>query len=547
MSKKLIIILGSSLGVLTLAGLFWYLSLSNNKELIKRIPQNAMVIGKIDLKSLASKAKLDEWKNLEMFKDIKEELNGSAGDTFGKMLEKPKGSGFNFFQNVYVFGANKGSNEDSEFMGGIVFGVLDAKDLKTTLYDITEGDAEITESNEVFTAELDREVAMVWDDNVGLIYFGDRESLIVDALAQFNQEKDASALKNDAFMEQESLDADISVFINYQSIGEWSESLSRSFGESNMNDLSASYKDYEAAGTTVVFEDEQIILESQIYLKEGVDEDTKQMTGDDGISEEELALYAPETPKGFVLFNLALQNLAPIWTPMLDEWGITSQELTDAFSGQMGISFMGVKEQEVIEVIEDYDYENWDIYTQDEPPLVTYNDTSYQMLPVFKIRFGIKNQGTVRKMIEFAEGKSLDSLEKRDGYYYIGDNDLPMFMNMDNESLELVSSKEYFGKSSNSWDSDLASFASSAPGTFYLNLDYKAYPELMKDMGRNFNEMRPYLEMFKDVRGTMQGLNSHFEINLTESDEPVLYRLMLAINDTYKNNKPMKEVSAIEN
>jgi hypothetical protein len=543
MSKKAIIILSSSLGVLTLAGLFWYLSLSNNKELIKRIPQNAMVIGKIDLKSLASKAKLDEWKNLEMFKDLKEELDGSAGSTFEKMLEKPKGSGFNFFQNVYVFGAKKGNSEDSEFMGGIVFGVLDAKDLKTTLYDITEGDANITESNEIFTAELDRTVAMVWDDNVGMIYFGDRETLVVDALAQFNQEKDASALKNDAFMEQESLDADISVFVNYQSIGEWTKSLAESIGSSEFSNVGDTYKDYEAAGTTVVFEDEQIVFETQMYLKEGVEEENKQMTLEEGINESDLALFAPETPKGFALMNLAIQNLAPMWKPMFSKFDITEQEFAEAFTGQIGFAFMGVKEQQIIRKVEDYDYENWDILTQDEPPMLTYYDTSMQMLPVFKVRIGVKNQGVLRKMIESTEGKSLDSLEKRDGYYFIGDNDLPMYMNLDNESMEFVSNKDFFGKSSNSWDADLSSFASSAPGTFYLNLDYKAYPELMKEMGNNFNDMRPYLEMFKDIRGTMQGMNSHFEINLTESDEPVLYRLMLAINDTYKNNRPMKEVS----
>jgi hypothetical protein len=155
----------------------------------------------------------------------------------------------------------------------------------------------------------------------------------------------------------------------------------------------------------------------------------------------------------------------------------------------------------------------------------------------------VKNKNALVKLLESAMGEPMDSLRNENGYYALNESEFPMFMKVGDDSFEMVSNKDFFGKSNTNWDSELASFASSQPGTFYLNLNYQMYPDLTKEMGRDFDRMRPFLDMLKDVRGTMSGMNSHFEINFTESKDPILYRFMLAVNDAYVRNRPMKEVS----
>ena len=51
-SVKLGFIIGGTSLVLGLAGLFWYLGMSNNNKLIAKIPKDAAMVFKADLKSL---------------------------------------------------------------------------------------------------------------------------------------------------------------------------------------------------------------------------------------------------------------------------------------------------------------------------------------------------------------------------------------------------------------------------------------------------------------------------------------------------------------
>jgi hypothetical protein len=116
-SVKTGLIIGATSLILGLAGLFWYLGMSNNNKLIAKIPKDAAMVFKADLKSLADKAEFKQWKDLAMF----DKLDGNEG-VFKDILDNPKKSGVNFMQNAYGF-----MGKGDEVYGGIVFGIKDAK------------------------------------------------------------------------------------------------------------------------------------------------------------------------------------------------------------------------------------------------------------------------------------------------------------------------------------------------------------------------------------------------------------------------------------
>ena len=125
-SVKLGFIIGGTSLALGLAALFWYLGMSNNNKLIAKIPKDAAMVFKADLKSLADKAEFKQWKELAMF----DKLDGDEG-VFKDILDNPKKSGVNFLQNAYGF-----MGKGEEMFGGIVFGIKDAKDFEETVYSL---------------------------------------------------------------------------------------------------------------------------------------------------------------------------------------------------------------------------------------------------------------------------------------------------------------------------------------------------------------------------------------------------------------------------
>jgi hypothetical protein len=238
-SVKTGLIIGGTSLILGLAALFWYLGMSNNNRLIAKIPKDAAMVFKADLKSLADKAEFKKWKELSMFDEMRKEEG-----VFDKILDNPKKSGVNFMQNAYGY-VSKGD----EFYGGIVFGIKDAKDFEETVKGIDD-DIEVRKTDGIYTAEVDNnDVALVWDKNVALMYFRDDEEVLEKAKQAFAQDEDMSMLEMDTYMEFESLDADLGMYMNTKRI----QDLAGEMG-GQMQDQFKSMEKAESIGMTVVFE-----------------------------------------------------------------------------------------------------------------------------------------------------------------------------------------------------------------------------------------------------------------------------------------------------
>jgi hypothetical protein len=166
-----------------------------------------------------------------MFDDMNE------GDgLFKEILDNPKKSGVNFMQNAYGF-VSKGE----EVYGGIVFGIKDAKDFEETVKEINS-DIEVQKTDGIYTAEVDKnDVALVWDKNVALLYFRNEDDVMERAKQAFNQDKDMSMLESDTYMEFESLDADLGMYMNMKGFQELASEMGGQMG-GQMKDSSSPWK-----------------------------------------------------------------------------------------------------------------------------------------------------------------------------------------------------------------------------------------------------------------------------------------------------------------
>ena len=283
-SVKIGLIIGGTSLILGLAGLFWYLGMSNNTKLIAKIPKDAAMVFKADVKSLADKSEFKQWKDLAMFDEM-----GKDGEMFNEVLDHPKKSGVNFLQNAYGF---VGKGEDQ--FGGIVFGINDAKDFEETVTKIDDG-VEIQKTDGLYTAELDKgDVALVWDKNVALLYFRNADDVMEKAKQAFAQDKDMSMLENDTYMEYESLDADLGLYMNAKNFQE----LVGSLGNTPQGQLMAMDK-VEGIGMTVLFEDKQMLVDATYYPVEGATPEEISMMKEEGVSADLMKLISPTQPKGF--------------------------------------------------------------------------------------------------------------------------------------------------------------------------------------------------------------------------------------------------------
>jgi hypothetical protein len=286
-SVKLGFIIGGTSLVLGLAALFWYLGMSNNNKLIAKIPKDAAMVFKADLKSLADKAEFKQWKELAMF----DKLDGDEG-VFKDILDNPKKSGVNFLQNAYGF-----MGKGDEMFGGIVFGIKDAKDFEETVKSI-DSDIEVQKTDGIYTAEVDKnDVALVWDKNVALLYFRNADDVMEKAKQAFAQDEDMSMLENDTYMEYESLDADLGLYMNAKNFQELVGSMSN-MPEERLQSMDK----VEGIGMTVLFEDKQMLVDVIYYPVEGATPEEISMMKEEGVTTDLMKLISDMRQLSLVLY-----------------------------------------------------------------------------------------------------------------------------------------------------------------------------------------------------------------------------------------------------
>lgn len=550
--KKGLIIGGTSL-ILGLAGLFWYLSMSNNNRLIAKIPKDAAMVFKADLKSLADKAEFKKWKELSMFDELRKEES-----VFDKILDNPKKSGVNFMQNAYGY-VSKGD----EFYGGIVFGIKDAKDFEETVKGIDD-DIEVQKIDGLYTAEVDNnDVALVWDKNVALMYFRHDEEVLEKAKQAFAQDEDMSMLEIDTYMEFESLDADLGMYMNMKRFQE----LAGEMG-GQMQDQFKSMEKAESIGMTVLFEDQQMLVDATYYPVEGATPEEISMMKEESISADLMKLISPTTPKGFYAANMDLDKIFGLYPQINEEMmkdGFSLDEFKNSLNGEMTISLIDVKNVQKIREVADYD--NWEPNGFYDTPVPMKMDTTLELSPIYKINLGVKDRGILDNIITKFVAKmnepvvteeivDMEDLMKSsfDSYTTPYDNlveeieepqvkryqynglevfeteDIKMFYKYEGNYISISNDESAFASQNFSWDDELEEMLTEKAGAGYMDLNYKNYPDIERENSEYVQEVKSFLEMLDNMKFSSDGMTVHFEMNFTDSPDHILWRMMKTID-----------------
>ena len=549
-SVKIGLIIGGTSLILGLAGLFWYLGMSNNNKLIAKIPKDAAMVFKADVKSLADKSEFKQWKDLAMFDEM-----GKDGEVFNEVLDHPKKSGVNFLQNAYGF-VGKGDEQ----YGGIVFGINDAKDFEETVAKMGDG-VEIQKTDGLYTAELEKgDVALVWDKNVALLYFRNADDVIEKAKQAFAQDEDMSMLENDTYMEYESLDADLGLYMNAKNFQE----LVGSLGNTPQGQLMAMDK-VEGIGMTVLFEDKQMLVDATYYPIEGATPEEISMMKEEGISEDLMKLISPTQPKGFYAANMNLDKILGLYPQLNEEMmkdGFSIDEFKNGLSGEMSFSLIDIKNVQTIGEVADYS--NWDPYGMYGSEVPMKKDTMNELTPIYKINLGVKDRGMIDNLIAKFVAKmnepvvteemvDMEDLMKSsfDSYMTPYDNlveeieepqvfeteDAKLFYKFEGNYLSISNDESAFASQNFSWDDELEEMLTEKAGVGYMDLNYKNYPDIERENARDVQEVKSFLEMLDNMKFSSDGMTVHFEMNFTDSPDHILWRMMKTIDAQVSGNR----------
>ena len=559
-SVKIGLIIGGTSLILGLAGLFWYLGMSNNTKLIAKIPKDAAMVFKADVKSLADKSEFKQWKDLAMFDEM-----GKDGEVFNEVLDHPKKSGVNFLQNAYGF-VGKGDEQ----YGGIVFGINDAKDFEETVAKMGDG-VEIQKTDGLYTAELDKgDVALVWDKNVALLYFRNADDVMEKAKQAFAQDEDMSMLENDTYMEYESLDADLGLYMNAKNLQE----LVGSLGNTPQGQLMAMDK-VEGIGMTVLFEDKQMLVDATYYPIEGATPEEISMMKEEGISEDLMKLISPTQPKGFYAANMNLDKILGLYPQLNEEMmkdGFSIDEFKNGLSGEMSFSLIDIKNVQTIGEVADYS--NWDPYGMYGSEVPMKKDTMNELTPIYKINLGVKDRGMIDNLIAKFVAKmnepvvteemvDMEDLMKSsfDSYMTPYDNlveeieepqvkryqynglevfeteDAKLFYKFEGNYLSISNDESAFASQNFTWEDELEEMLTEKAGSGYMDMNYKNYPDIERENKNTVDEMKSFLEMLDNMKLSSDGMTMHFEMNFTESPDHILWRMMKTIDAKVSEKK----------
>jgi hypothetical protein len=561
-SVKLGFIIGGTSLALGLAALFWYLGMSNNNKLIAKIPKDAAMVFKADLKSLADKAEFKQWKELAMF----DKLDGDEG-VFKDILDNPKKSGVNFLQNAYGF-----MGKGDEMYGGIVFGIKDAKDFEETVKSI-DSDIEVQKTDGIYTAEVDKnDVALVWDKNVALLYFRDDDDIMEKAKQAFSQDEDMSMLEMDTYMEFESLDADLGMYMNMKGFQELASEMG-----GGIKDQFKSMEKAEGIGMTMLFEDQQMLVDATYYPVEGATPEEISMMKEEGISADLMKLISPTNPKGFYAANMDLDKILGLYPQINEEMmkdGFSIDEFKNGLNGEMTLSLIDVKNVQKIREVADYD--NWEPNGFYDTSVPMKMDTTYELSPIYKINLGMKDRGIIENLIakfvakinepevtevteemfdiEDSMRSSFDSYTtpydnlveeieepKIKRYQYNGlevmeAEDVKLYYKYEGNYLSISNDESAFASQSFSWDDELEEMLTESAGSGYMDLNFKNYPDIERENARDVQEAKSFLEMLDNMKFSSDGMTVHFEMNFTDSPDHILWRMMKTMDAQVSSN-----------
>jgi hypothetical protein len=248
----------------------------------------------------------------------------------------------------------------------------------------------------------------------------------------------------------------------------------------------------------------------------------------------------------------------------LQKEGFSLDEFKNGLTGEMSVALIDVKNIET--EIEVPDYSNYDPYSAYGYPMK--KEIVNRLTPIVKMNFGVKDRGMIESVISRFVSKvnerdmEIQDLERIDEYKYdsyetpdaiaqeprakryqynslevLELKGVKLFFKYEGNYLSISNSESAFSSQSFKWDEDTEEMLSEMPGAGFMDLNYRSYPDFERENARDFQEARSFLEMFNNMRFSSDGLTMHFEMNFTESEDHILWRMMKTIDAKFVENK----------
>jgi hypothetical protein len=370
-------------------------------------------------------------------------------------------------------------------------------------------------------------------------------------------------LESDTYMEYESLDADLGMYMNVKKFQE----LANEMGGQSSEQFKYMEK-AESFGMTVVFDDQQMLVDATYYPVEGATVEEISMMREEGVSADLIKLISPSQPKGFYAANMDIGKIIDMYAWLNDEMmkdGFSLDEFKNGLTGEMSLSLIDVKNVQTI--VEVADYDSWDpeLYDYDNMPMKM--DTMNVLKPIYKINLGVKDKANidnliakfVSKMNESVQVEEMVAIEELmkssyDSYITPYDNlveeieepqvkryqynglevfetdDVKLFYKYDGNYLSISNDESAFASQNFTWDDELEEMLNEKAGSGYMDLNYKNYPDIERENARTIEEMKDLLVMMNDMKFSSDGMSFHFEMNFTDSPDHILWRMMKTID-----------------
>jgi len=326
---------------------------------------------------------------------------------------------------------------------------------------------------------------------------------------------------------------------------------------------------------TVVFDDQQMLVDATYYPVEGTTAEEISMMKEEGVSADLIKLISPSQPKGFYAANMDIDKIVNMYAWLNDEMmkdGFSLDEFKNGLTGEMSLSLIDVKNVQTI--IEVADYDSWDpaLYDYDNMPMKM--DTMNVLKPIYKINLGVKDKANIDNLIAKFVAKMNEPVMTEDifdvedsmkssfdsymtpydniveeieepqvkRYQYNGlevfeTEDVKLFYKYDGNYLSISNDESAFASQNFTWDDELEEMLNEMAGSGYMDLNYKNYPDIERENARTIEETKDFLLMMDNMKFSSDGMSFHFEMNFTDSPDHILWRMMKTIDSKASGNR----------
>jgi hypothetical protein len=532
-------------------GLYFIFGRSN--ALLAYVPDNAIAVGKVDVKSLLTKMDFDKIKKEDKVADQLDEVKNEMPDFLSEAMDSPLSTGLDPFKDPVAFltiDRKSGEAQISVLMSvqsqetfGEFLKKLDAElDLDYKFRKDEERDFEKAYPENV----RDRNHAIAWNGDVVILSIQDgnfEDDTMLDLVENTLFLDEERRLTNlDAFKEFEGNLADADVFLNLPAILKESKNM-------DLPETFASQIDnLNGASLHLGFQEESVDLALHMYYKDQELAEKNNFLG--GPNDSKITKYLTSNGKaiGAMSLSLKMDNLVDL-VQKLDENNEINDGLMTGFnlsldhfekmlSGSMALSLTELKKVEITEYQSSYQYDPYSGQIYEEQTPITYEKT----VPIFNYQLGISDANLSSKLLGKLE--ELNLIVKEGNVYVmensefgtlnlVAKNDLWIISN-DPKSVNLAGNGEWNAPQ----NEDLNKALTSEAVGMYLSLDINEYgtPEDVRDLKNeaNFEDIEELANLLKNVNGYGNNESIYLNIGLKPGEGNSLYRISKALVDIAK-------------